>query len=91
MYKRSDNLKVILNQFVHGGKQLVPDNVMNMLRNEIRNADNILYSYAILLTIPILESILKRNKMMKYKNSLYYIFFKLNSHPFPYVKTKEYN
>ena len=57
MYKRSDNLKVILIQFFYGGKQLVPDNVMNTLRNEIRYGDNILYSYAILLTIPILKSI----------------------------------
>ena len=29
--------------------------------------------------------------MMKYKNSIYYIFFKLNSQPFPYITTKEYN
>ena len=29
--------------------------------------------------------------MMKYKNSMYYIFFKLNSQPFPYITTKEYN
>ena len=43
------------------------------------------------LTIPILECILKRNKMMKYKNSIYYVFFKLNDQPFPYITTKEYN
>ena len=49
--------------------------------------DNILYNYAIPLTIPIL----KRNKMMKYKNSIYYIFFKLNGQPFPYVTTREYD
>ena len=29
--------------------------------------------------------------MMKYKNSMYYVFFKLNSQPFPYITTKEYN
>ena len=34
VYKRSDNFKVILNQFFHGGKQLVPDDVMNAIRNE---------------------------------------------------------
>ena len=91
IYKRSDNFKVILNQFFYGGKQLVPDNVMNTLRNEISNRDNILYNYAIPLTIPILECILKRNKMMKYSNSMYYIFFKLNNQPFSYITTKEYN
>ena len=29
--------------------------------------------------------------MMIYKNSIYYIFFKLNNKPFPYITTKEYN
>ena len=28
---------------------------------------------------------------MKYKNSIYYVFFKLNNQPFPYIPTKEYN
>ena len=82
IYKRSDNFNVILNQFFYGGKQLVPDDVMNAVRNKIHNRDNILYNYAIPLTIPILECILKRNKMIRYKNSIYYIFFKLNSLPF---------
>ena len=91
MYERSDNFKVIPNQFFCGRKQPVPDNVMNTLRNEIHNRDNISYNYPIPLTIPILQYILKRNKMMKYKNSIYYIFFKLNSQPFPYITRKEYN
>ena len=42
VYKRSHNLKVTLNQFFHGGKQFVPDDVMNAIRNEIHNRDNIL-------------------------------------------------
>ena len=29
--------------------------------------------------------------MTKYKNSIYYIFFKLNNQPFPYITTKEYD
>ena len=91
IYKRSDNFKVILNQFFYGGKQLVPDDVMKTIRNEIHNIDNILYNYEIPLTIPILECILKRNKMMKHKNSIYYVFFKLNNQLFPYITTKEYN
>ena len=91
IYKRSDNFKVILNQFFYGGKQLVPDDVMKAIRNEIHNRDNILYNYEIPLTIPILECTLKRNKMVKYKNSIYYVFFKLNNQTFPYITTKEYN
>ena len=60
-HKRSDNFKVILNQFFYGGKQFVPDDVMDTLRNEIHNRDNILYNYEIPLTIPILECIEKQN------------------------------
>ena len=33
------------------------DDVVNAIRNEIHNKDNILYNYAIPLTIPILECI----------------------------------
>ena len=36
VYKRSDSFKVILNQFFYGGKQFVPDDVMNAIRNEIQ-------------------------------------------------------
>ena len=78
IYKRSDNYKAILDRFFYGGKQLVPDDVMNAIRNEIHNQDNTLYYYKIPLRIPILECILTRNKMTKYKNKIYYIFFKLN-------------
>ena len=55
VYKRYDNFEAILNQFFCGGKQLVPDDVMNAIRNEIHNRDNVLYNYEIPLTIPILN------------------------------------
>ena len=70
-YKRSDNFKVILNQFFYGGKKLVPDDVMETIRDEIHNETNILYNYTIIKTIPILECILKRKELMMYKGSLY--------------------
>ena len=89
IYKRYDNFKTILDQFFYGRKQLVPDDVMKAIRNEICNRDNILYNYTIPLTIPILECILKRNKMMKYKNSIYFIYFKLKSQPLPYITITE--
>ena len=91
IYKRSDNFKVILNQFFYGGKKLVPDDVMEAIRNEIHDGTNILYNYTIPLTIPILECILKRNKLMIYKDSIYFIFFKLSGKSFPHITTKEYN
>ena len=91
IYKRSDNFKVILNQFLYGGKKLVPDDVMETIRDEIYNETNILYNYTIPITIPILECILKRNKLMMYKDIIYFIFFKLSGGSFPHIKTKDYN
>ena len=91
VYKRSDNFKVILNQFCYGGKQSVPDDVMEAITDEIHDETNILYNYTISITIPILECILKKNKLMLYKCSVYYIYFKLSCKSFPHITTKEYN
>ena len=44
VYKRSDNFKVILNQFFYGGKKLVPDDVIDAIRDEIHDGTNILYN-----------------------------------------------
>ena len=89
IYKRSDNFKVILNQFLCIQNQKVPDEVIRTLWNQINNKDNLLYNYTIPLTIPILECILKKKKMMKYKNSIYFIYFKLKSQPLPYITITE--
>ena len=91
IYQRYDNFKVILNQFFYGGKRVVPDDVMVAIKDEIRDETNILYPYEIPLTIPILECILKRNELSTYKNSIYYIYFKLSGLPTPHITTKEYN
>ena len=91
VYKRSDNFKVILNQFFYGGKELVPDDVMDAIRDEIHDGTNILYNYTIPITIPILECILKRKELMIYKGSVYYVYFKLNGKSFPNIMTKYCN
>ena len=91
IYKRSDNFKVILNQFLYGEKKLVPDDIMEMIRDEIHDETNILYNYTIPITIPILECILKRKELTMYKDSIYFIYFKLSGLPFPHITTKEYN
>ena len=90
-YKRLDNFKTILNQFLYGGKKLVPDHVIDAIRDEIHDGTNILYNYTIPITIPILEFILKRNELMIYKDSICLIYFKLNGKSFPHITTKEYN
>ena len=91
IYKRSDNFKVILNQFFYGGKKLVLDDVMERIKDEIHNETNILYNYTIPITIPILECILKRNELTMYKDSIYFIYFKLSGGYFPHITLKEYN
>ena len=91
IYKRSDNFKVILNQLFYGGKRVVPDDIMETIRDEIHDGTNILYTYEISLTIPILECILKRNELTIYKDSIYFIYFKLSGGSFPHITTKEYN
>ena len=91
IYKRSDNFKVILNQFFYGGNRVVPDDIMETIRGEIHDETNILYPYEIPLTIPILECILKRNELVMYKDSIYFIYFKLSGGSFPCITTKECN
>ena len=91
IYKRSDNFKVILNQFFYGGNRVVPDDIMKTIRDEIHDETNILYNYTIPITIPILECILKRNELTMYKCSIYFIYFKLSEVPFPHIDIKEYN
>ena len=91
IYKRSDNFKVILNQFFYGAKRVVPDDIMKTIRDEIHHETNVLYPYKIPLTIPILECILKRNELTIYKDSIYFIYFKLSGGSFPHITMKEYN
>ena len=91
IYKRYDNFKVILNQFFYGGKRVVTDDVMVAIKDEMHDETNILYNYTIPIKIPILECILKRNGLTRYKDSIYFIYFKLSGVPFSHINTKEYN
>ena len=64
---------------------------MVAIKDKIHDETNILYNYTIPITIPIVECILKRNKLTMYKGSIYFIYFKLSGVPFPHTNTKEYN
>ena len=64
---------------------------MEVIRGEIHDETNILYNYTIPLKIPILECILKRKELTIYKDSIYFIYFKLSGKSFPHITTKEYN
>ena len=91
IYKRSDNFKVILNQFFYGGNRVVRDDIIKRIRDEIHDGTNILYHYEIPLMIPILECILKRNELAVCKDSIYFLYFKLSGGFFPHITTREYN
>ena len=84
-------LTYLLNQFFYGGNRVVPDDIMETIRDEIHNGTNVLYPYEIPLTIPILECILKRNELTMNKDSIYFIYFNLTGGSFPHITTKEYN
>ena len=64
---------------------------MEVIRGKIHDGTNILYNYTIPIMIPILECILKRKELMIYKDSIYFIYFKLSGKSFPNITTKEYN
>ena len=91
VYKRSNTFKVIVRQFLDGEKKPVPDDVMEVIRDEIHDVTNTLYDYTIPIMIPILECILKRNELIIYKGSVYHIYFNLSGKSFPHITTKEYN
>ena len=61
------------------------------IRDEIHDGTNIFYNYTIPITIPILECMLKRNELTIYKDSIYFIFFKLSGNDLPHITIKEYN
>ena len=64
---------------------------METIRDEIHDGTNILYNYTIPIMIPVLECTLKRNELTMYKDSIYFVFFKLSGKSFPHITTKECN
>ena len=50
---------------------------MRLLEGELHNFDNILYYYSQVdsLNIPVLEKLLKKNKLMRYTRNIYNLYF----------------
>ena len=69
----------------------IPDKVMQLLEGELHNSDNILYCYSQVdsLTIPILEQLLKRNELMRYKGNIYNLYFTLTKKTPPQLTIRE--
>ena len=79
IYRRDENFRSKIGKFLCREPLRIPDRVMRLLEGEVHNSDNILYCYSQVdsLTIPILEQLLKKNKLMRYKCDLYNLYFTL--------------
>ena len=69
----------------------IPDRVIRLLEGELYNSDDILYCNAQVdsLTIPILEQLLKKNKLMRYKRDIYNLYFALTKKTPPLLSIRE--
>ena len=69
----------------------LPDSVIRLLEAELHNSDNILYCYSQVdsLTIPILEQLLKKNKLMRYKCDIYNLYSILSKKAPPQFTIRE--
>ena len=80
IYKRDEYFRSKIGKFSCRELLRIPDRVMRLLEGELHNSDNILYCYSQVdsLTIPTLEELLKKNKLMRYKCDIYNLYFTLN-------------
>ena len=69
----------------------IPDRVMRLLEAELHNSDNTRYNYSQVdsLTIPIVEQLLKRNKLMRYKGDICNTYFALTKKTPPRLSVRE--
>ena len=77
IYKRDEYFRSKIGKFLCREPLKIPDRV---LEGELHNSDNILYYYysqVDSLMIPMLEQLLKRNKLMRYKCNIYNLYFTL--------------
>ena len=77
IYKRDEYFQSKIGKFLCREPLKIPDRAMRLLEGELHNSDNILYHYSQVdsLTIPILEQLLKKNKLMRYKCDIYNLYF----------------
>ena len=79
IYKRDEYFRSKIGKFLCREALKIPDSVMQLLERELHNSDNVLYCYSQVdsLTIPVLEQLLQRNKLMRYKCDIYNLYFAL--------------
>ena len=69
----------------------IPDSVIRSSEAELHNSDNILYNYSQVdsLTIPMLDQLLKKNKLMRHKRDIYNLYFTINKKAPPQLSIRE--
>ena len=91
IYKRDEYFLSKIGKFLCREPYKIPDKVMRLLEGELHNSDNILYCYPQMdsLTIPMLEQLLKRKKLMRYKCNIYNLYFTLTKKAPPQLTIRE--
>ena len=91
IYKGNEYFRSKIGKFLCREPLKVPDRVMQLLEGALHNSDNILYCYSQVdsLTMPILEQLLKKNKLMKYKRDIYSLYFTLTKKTPPQLSIRE--
>ena len=79
IYKRDEYFQSKIGLLLSQEPLKIPDSVIQLLEAKLHNSDNILYYYSQVdsLTIPILEQLLRKNKLMRYKRDIYNFYFSL--------------
>ena len=91
IYKRDEYFQSKTGKFLCREPIKIPDSVIRLLEGELQNSDNILYCYSQVdsLTIPILEELLKKNKLMRHKCDIYNLYFTLTEKAPPQLTISE--
>ena len=78
IYKRNEYFQSKIGKFLCREPLKIPESVIRLIEGDL---DNKLcyYSQVDSLTIPILEQLLKKNKLMKYKRYIYNLYFALTN------------
>ena len=91
IHKRDEYFQSKIGKFLCREPLKIHGSVIGSSEGELPNSDNILYNYSQVdsLTIPILEQLLKKNKLMRYKRDIYNMYFALTKRTPPRLSIRE--
>ena len=77
IYKRDEYFQPKIGNFLCREPLKIPDSVIRLIEGELYNSGNILHYWSQVdsLTILILEQLLKKNKLLRYKRDIYNLYF----------------